>query len=48
VTQKPEETVIFSQRHDKHASLATVADATIKELLETAFSVQSMLRLCSE
>jgi hypothetical protein len=43
-----EEAPIFRQWHSKHISAATIEHATIEELLEVVFSVQSMPRLYSE
>jgi hypothetical protein len=40
---EPEETEFDRQRLDKHVSAATGRHATIEELLETMFSMQSTL-----
>jgi hypothetical protein len=47
-TVEPKETAVEMQRLSKHVSLATYTHATIEELLEAAFSVRSMLRLCQQ
>jgi hypothetical protein len=43
-----EEMAAARQQHGKHVSVATNRHATIKKLLEAAFSTRSMLRLCNE
>jgi hypothetical protein len=45
---EPEETAVTRQRFVKHVSAATDMRATIEELLETLFSMRSVLRLHSE
>jgi hypothetical protein len=44
---EPEEMAVARQWLDKHVSAATDMHATIEELLETMFSMQSILRLYS-
>jgi hypothetical protein len=44
----PEETASARQRLNKHISTSTDMHATIEDLLERMFSMQSMLRLCSK
>jgi ribosome-interacting GTPase 1 len=45
---EPEELAVARQQLNKHVSVAMDMQATIKELLETMFSMQSMLRIYSE
>jgi hypothetical protein len=45
---EPEETAVARQQFDKHVSAVMDMHATVEELLETMFSMQSMLRLYSE
>jgi hypothetical protein len=43
--EEPEEVTVARQQRSKHAPTATDMHATIEELLEGVFSVQSILRL---